>query len=151
MTEIEKRTIKKLWDAHVPLKKIPQMFPYKPYTVTKQIKEMRESGELEERGYKKGRLWVVELYKSGVTNPYEIAEELGYSISTVKKYLKQAHLGRKRPPHNYVSVKKSDKTEKIIEKLKEGRAVFQIAKDFEVSRQWVSYIKKREERNNKDV
>jgi DNA (cytosine-5)-methyltransferase 1 len=87
---------------------------------------------------------VVEAYKNGMHNPYEIAETYGYTIATVNNYLKNAKLGRKREC-NWKKRECDPKTEEILESLANGVSMSETARRFGVTRQWVYIIKKRSE------
>ena len=139
MTESDRVQIKRLWDAGLPERQIVQMLPYNGTTARKMIAEMKSDGSLQKRhGIMRNN--VIETYKRGVKSPYKIAEMYGLTYYTVTTYLSNAGLHRQREPRNY---KKNDRTLEIIEMLKAGKSQAEIARQFGVSRQWVSVAKKR--------
>lgn len=92
---------------------------------------------------------VLELYKNGMTNPYELAKECGFTIGTVRNYLYRAGLSGHRPEHNYKKRRPtqlsdlSDLTVKIMNALNDGKPVIEIAKEFYVTKQYVYKIKEK--------
>ena len=143
MTEFEIAQVKKQWEAGVRIKDIVQTLPYSKKSAEYQIYKLRVEGVLQERKRKSGKELVVQAYKSGITNPYEIAEQYGYSHKTVQIYLTEAKLGRDRPKRNWKKIDHSEKTELIIECLENGGRVNETARQFGVTKQRVSQIKKR--------
>lgn len=99
---------------------------------------------------------IKELYDTGITNPYEIAEILGYKTSTVQSSLTRI-VRRVRPNHNYKKTTRSPenraKIESIIKELQEGIAPIVVAKSHNCSRQYVHIIKNKYMENGewKDV
>ena len=147
MTDFEIASIKRQWDAGVPIKQIVRTMPYPQKTALQHIWEMQRDGVLPKRERKRGCDLVVATYQSGMHNPYEIAETYGYKYSTVETWLKNAKLGRVRCDNgkNWKRTECSEKTEEIIKCLESGMGMSEIAKEFGVSRQWVYIIKKRSE------
>ena len=98
-----KRQIILLWESGETVSKICRLMPRREGTVRRIIKEMQESGELKERGSiaEITKQKVINLYKNGQTNPYEIANAFGLSVNTVNGILSKAKLHRDRPKHNY--------------------------------------------------
>lgn len=149
--EEHKSKIKALWNAGYSINEICRAVPWKDGVTTRVIKEMRESGELERRGGKKEftRGKILGLYHSGVTNPYEIAESFGISVATVRGVLAEAKLNRSRPKHNYKPTKPQAEetlcknTRSIIEALRSGLTPRQVARELDMSTQWVYVIKKK--------
>lgn len=82
----------------------------------------------------KGAKIVIAEYKSGITDYKELAEKTGYTLKTVLEYL-----------HKYWQVDRKHciTTKKILEELKEGKRQSDIARDYNVSRQYVSKVKKK--------
>lgn len=87
---------------------------------------------------------IKELYDTGITNPYEIAEILGYKPSSVQSSLVRI-IKRSRPKHNYKKTKLAPeskaKIESIIKELQDGIAPIIVAKNHKCSRQYVHIIK----------
>ena len=150
MEEI-KRQIVLLWQSGASVSKICRALPCKEGTAKRLVKEMRESGELEERESigEITRKKVLALYESGVTSKYEIANSFGLAVSTVNKILVEAKLNRVRPKQNYRKTRiKSfeelgEKTQSVILDLKAGLKPREIARNRDFSTQWVYEIKKK--------
>lgn len=147
MTDFEIAALKRQWEAGVPIRQLVLMMPYKKTAAMKKIWQMQRDGILPERKRKRGADLVVEAYKRGVHNPYELAELYGYSSRSVKSWLSNARLGRKRPEHNWKKKDIDEKTKRILKCLESGMGVCETARKFGVSKQWVSAVKKRSENN----
>jgi transposase len=150
MDEI-KREIVLLWDSGASVGKICRALPRREGTIKRLVKEMRESGELQDRGSisEITRTKVIALYKSGQTNPYEIAKAFGLAVSTVNGILGNAKLNRGRPKHNYKARRLRELselgeiTQLVISDLKAGLKPREIARKRDLSTQWVYEIKKK--------
>lgn len=147
MTEFEIASIKRQWEAGVPVKQIVLTMPYKKSTSLRYVWGLQRDGVLPPRQRKRGEELAVEAYKNGMTNPYEIAELYSYSAESVRVWLCRANLCRKRPERNWKKKDKSAKTKAIIKCLESGMGVSETARKFGVSRQWVSTVKIRSEKN----
>ena len=150
MTEQEIRSIKNQWEIGVSISKIVKTMPYPRSTAFRKIWELQQEGVLPPRERKRGRELAISAYKSGMKNPYEIAETYGYKVNSVKNWLSNARLCRERPAHNWKKGKQkqfSQRTKEILDCLKGGMGVNQTARFFGVSKQWVSNVKKRSENN----
>ena len=147
MTEYEILSIKHQWEAGVPVKQNVLTMPYKKSTSLQHIWKLQDEGVLPPRARKRGEDLIVEAYKNGMENPYELAETYGYSPNTVKAWLIRAKLGRTRPSQNWKKKKTSSQTKKIFQCLESGMGISETARKFGVSRQWVSAVKKRSEKN----
>ena len=148
MKEYEVQMIKRQWDAGVPIKQIARQMPYKMQTSLRYIWRLQREGVIERRVRKRGADLIASAYHSGITNPYELADMYGYKIGTIYAYLRDAGIRRNRPAKNWKKVEKSKKTKEIIACLKSGVGVCETARRFGVTKQWVSLVKKREEREN---
>ena len=150
MTDLERNEIKGKWDAGVSVQQIVRTMPYKRSTALRYLWEMQREGFLAKRERKRGRDFVVEAYNNGMHNPYEIAELFGYTHKTVTTYLTYAKLNRPRRENGKLWVKRDclDRTKEIIKCLESGVGVSETARRFGVTRQWVSVIKKRSEKEN---
>lgn len=82
---------------------------------------------------------ILELYEMGITNPYEIAEITNYALSTIQSSISRYTDRRSKPKHNYKPPKKQ--TQEIIQELKKGRRLVDIAKEYGITRQRVHQIK----------
>lgn len=151
MIENNKILIKNLWDSGETIQSIVQMLPYDEFTCKRMIKELKNSGVLIKRKKENKNTTkekVVNAYISGTTNPYKLAEMYGRSVGTIENILCNAHLNRKRPNKNYKERQKTqtneltEKTQNIIEALKDGHSAKKISQMYGVSKQWVYMIKK---------
>lgn len=150
MTEQDKNLIQKLWVGKQPISCIIRMLPYPEGEARKMVKALRDDGTLTDEVRKKnGTAEILRLYNSGITSPYDIVEKSGYALNTVKAILQRQKIHRKRPLHNYKSRTPTDittlnaKTQEIITALKNGEGCAAIAKKHDVSRQYVSKVKKK--------
>lgn len=141
MTENDKAYIIKLWNAKVPIYRIIRMLPYKANTVREMVRELKKDGTLQPRDRTSTEA-IVNAYKSGMTNPHEIAETYGVSINTVYSYLSRSRVKMTRPHHNR---KKDPQSLAIIAEIKTGKSNAEIARQFGVTRQWVYELKRRME------
>lgn len=161
MTENDKNLIVSLWENGEPISHIIKMLPYSTETARQMIVDLRKNNvlKLENRSNRAGGWRIVKMYNDGITNPYEIAEKLNYSINTVQIVLSKAKLGRERPKHNYKKTRTltydelCDNSRKIIDLLKIGKDCTEIARMLGCTRQNVFIIKKKffpeRVRNNK--
>ena len=150
MTVYEIEAIKRQWEAGVAIEQIVRTMPYKRATAFRYVWELRREGVLPDRPRKNGRELVVEAYKSGMHNPYEIAEMYGFAYKTVTNYLSEAKLDRPQFENGKLWVKRdyNSKTKKILDCLASGASISETARRFGVSRQWVSVVKKRSDEEN---
>lgn len=150
MTEVEVLEIKKKWEAGVPIGQIVRTMPYKKSTALQYIWKLQRDGVIVKRARKRGRELVVDAYKNGMHNPYELAETYGYTHKTVQTYLSDAKLGRPKHENGKLWAKRpyDKRTEEILKCLESGMGVSETARRFGVSRQWVFAIKKRSEKEN---
>ena len=150
MTEFEVLSIKRQWEAGVAIRQIVRTMPYKKSTALQYIWRLQKEGVLSPRPRKNGRELVVDAYKNGMHNPYEIAETYGYTHKTVTTYLCDAKLGRPTHENGKLWVKKpyNERTKEILKCLENGMGMSETARRFGVSRQWIFAIKKRSEKEN---
>ncbi len=148
MTEFEISSIKKQWEAGVPIQQIVQTMPYKRRTAENYIWKLRVDGVLPERNKRNGKELVSKAYNSGIKNPYEIAEMYGYAPKSVQTWLSELNLHRERPKHNWKKVQHCEKTNEIMACLERGERVCELSRRFGVSKQWVSQLKKKMESEN---
>lgn len=91
---------------------------------------------------------VLEAYNEGLTNPYEIAFVAGCSVLTVGEYLRKNNIYRGHPKKNYTKRKKQERNKKaksiISELLECKKSGSQIAREYGVSKQYVSELKIKE-------
>lgn len=147
MTENDISLIKKQWEIGVPIKQIVRNMPCSKGDAMKHLLKLQRDGVLPKRERKSGSVIVVAAYKSGMHNPYEIAETYGYKVGTVRNWLTKAKLSRGRPKHNWKEKPQSEKTKKILQCIENGMRSCDIAREFGVTKQWVSYLKTRSERD----
>lgn len=151
MTENDKNLIITLWENGEPISHIIKMLPYPTETARQMVVDLRKNGvlELDRRSNRAGGWRILQMYKEGTTNPYEIAEKLNYSINTVQLILSSAKLGRKRPEHNYKKTRMltydelCDNSKRIVDLLREGKDCTEIARIVGCSKQNVFLVKKR--------
>ena len=143
MTESERKQILTLWHSGMPLGRIRRMVAVTPSEFRKGIAEMRKNGDfVVER--KSTEIKVVEAFDNGERNVKAIADMYGLSESTIYKYLFK--LGRHFGGETRIWAH-SEKTLEIAEDLKDGAlSQYQIAKNHEVSRQYVTKVKHKLER-----
>lgn len=150
MEEIENK-IKSLWDNGESIEKIAKQLGIKRWHAVKKIKELRESGKInfiERNKNKKISSKILNLWNNGVTSPYEIAKILNTSKNVVYKSLTENNIKIERPKKNYRVREKtkienlSYKTKMILKEIENGKSKIEIAKKYDVSRQWVYSIEK---------
>lgn len=145
MTEQEKNLIIALWENGTPVNSIVRMLDCKQCYAKQYIKELRDNGTLTKENRRKNATEiVVNVFNKGETNPYKIAEITGYKVTTVRTLLNGAHISiprgkRNRPPTKISSL--CELTQLIIEDIKSGEKFSQIAKNHNVSRQYVYKVK----------
>lgn len=144
MTEQDKKKIVALWQSGMSISQIKQLFPVKLQEYRDTIREMKANGEFPTER-KSTVQKIKEAIESGERNPYEIAETYGISYYTVRYY--KSLLGIKTvKTQNFKEYSKCEKTKTIKSEIALGeKSLSQIAKDNNVSRQYVSYLKKRME------
>ena len=144
MTENEIALIKRLWDNGQTIGSIARLFPYKEYIVKREIQALKKSGVLSGKSGKNKELTLQKLketYESGITNPYEMAKTLDMSVGTIREYLGDLGIKLGRNKKNYNKTKLCEKTNIIIEELKNGKTARQISQQYQVSTQYVYEIK----------
>ncbi len=144
MTESDKSLIIRLWNGGVPIAEICKMLPYKALHIKQMVGELRKDGTLSPRVRGNKRQLVVDAYNGGMTNPYEIAETYGLTYGTVRHYLFKGGVKRPYPKRQYRPKPTTDKTMEILAAL-ETKSQIEVARQFGVSRQYVSALKKRME------
>lgn len=160
MTQSEIKQIVEMWESGNSISTIVRCFPYKPQTVKREITELRQNGVLKGRSGKtqeKTQERILQVYNSGITSPYEIAKKLEMHapsvISTIGLLVRLGKIEKRtRPKHNFKKRKPTDfdklcdKTREIFCELEKGLSGGAIARKYGVSRQWVSQIKKKQEK-----
>lgn len=85
---------------------------------------------------------LLSLYLQGITNPYELAQKTGYAIGSVSSVLYHLGIKRKRPKKNYKKKERNTMAKAILfELLNAEKSASQIAREYGVSRQYVSELK----------
>lgn len=147
MNEETIKQLCKFWESGESLATIYRLLPYKPKVIRQQLAELRQKGVLGERtqvGRNISREKILLAYKDGKT-PFEIANELDCSTTTVYTALREQGIMLERPKHykkREVKVEMlCDNTQAIIKCLKEGKRVCEVAREFDVTKQYVSFIK----------
>lgn len=144
MTDHEKLICSTLWNDGESITSIAKILPYRIGTAKRLIKDLIESGYLPPR--KKGELVkerLRQLVKSGITDSYAIATILGITHQTASTYKSQIGLHTPRPKKNYRPTVLSVKTQQIIADLQNGINQKEIQLKYNVSRQYVSEVKKK--------
>lgn len=151
MTESEKALIVRLWENGQTMEKIIRMLPCSNGKARAYILELQQNGTIKGRSGKtreKTLERVLQAYNGGISNPYEISQELNLAFSTVSIALHELGIRRKRPPHNYKKRKKfaicdlTERVKKVLCELAEGKGVRETARNNGISAQRVSTIKK---------
>ena len=151
MTDVDKKTIKRLWDSRVPINQIILMLPYKKVVAKRMIDELRANGTLKPRNCKKTAIQAIaSTWDNGITDIDELCEMFSYKPNTVKCYLSFSRGNSVRPHRNYRAKQFNEKAQSIMDEIsKQELSLSDIARKFEVSRQYVYQLKMRlEEKNN---
>lgn len=140
MTETDREFIVNLWKNRNSVNKIIQMLPYDKRTARKMVNEVMKSGELDniERISPKMKR-IYELYQNGTTVS-ELSEMFSVTTNFVCRCLRKYGVYTGRPNKNHKSKKLADKTESIINDLKDTEShdsFSNIARKYGVSRQYV--------------
>lgn len=144
MTESDKSLIIRLWNGGVPVTQIPKMLPYKLCEGKAMVAELRANGTLAPRTRESKQELVASAYRNGMKNPYEIAETYGLTYTTVRHYLLRSGIKRPYPKKQYRPKGSQERTKQILAALSE-KSQSEVARQFGVSRQYVSALKKRME------
>lgn len=147
ITEQDKATLIELWNNRLSPEKIGKLLPYKVGTIRRTTRELLEDGTLNRANrIQSKRDRIANMYLSGVTDIGELAEMFEVEISYVIQGLKHNNIEhqrntvyKKRKPNARID----ERTQAIIDELKNGKKQSKIAKQFGVSPQWVFSIKKR--------
>ena len=145
MTEQDKKKIVALWQSGMSIWQIKNLFPVKFQEYRATIKEMKANGEFPaERKSTKEKIKEIfeEAREKGETiNPYEIAQTYGISYETVKWY--KSRLGIKTGKTQEFKPRVRTKATAIKSEIALGeKSLSKIAKDHQVSRQYVHQLKK---------
>lgn len=140
MTETDREFIVNLWKNRNSVNKIIQMLPYDKGTAKEIVDEVIKSGELngiERISPKMKRIY--ELHQNGTTVS-ELSEMFNVTTNYVCRCLRKYGVYTGRPNKNHKSKKLIDKTESIINDLKDTEShnsFSDIARKHNVSRQYV--------------
>lgn len=144
MTESEIKLVERLWASGKGVGEIARLLPYKEYIARREIAKLKKNGVLKGKSGKSQantQARVLQAYKDGITNPYEIAEMCDVCYGYVNNILSSATSGRQRPKRNYKQRKVCENTQAIITALKSGKRVREIAMEFGVAVQYVYQVK----------
>lgn len=148
MNEETIKQLCKFWESGESLTIIYRLLPYKPKEIRQQLARLRQNGVLGERtqvGRGISRNKILQAYKDENLTPTEIANELGCSTTTVYTALREQGVILERPKHykkREVKVEMlCDRTQAIIANLQGGKRANEVAKEFGVTRQYISLIK----------
>ena len=145
MTEQDKKKIVALWESGMSIGQIKNLFPVKFQEYRATIREMKANGEFpKERKSTKEKIkefFEEKLAKGEPINPHEIAETYGIAYETVKWY--KSRLGIKTVKTQEFKPRVRPKATAIKGEIALGeKSLSKIAKDHQVSRQYVSQLKK---------
>lgn len=88
---------------------------------------------------------ILALYSQGVKNPYVIAQKIGCPVTSVQSILCQNGIRRRRPKKNYKKTEINIMAKAILfDILTTKKTISQIAREYGVSRQYVSHLKIKE-------
>lgn len=140
MTEQDKLTIINLWNNRVPVSHIVHLLPYKQHKIYSVIKSLKENGTLNEDNRIPPKCdRIVSMYNSGIKDIDKLAEMFQCTRQFIFMSLhKQGiHIAK---PKQYKKHSYCDKTIEIVAELKEGKTQTEVAKNHNVSRQYVFKI-----------
>lgn len=146
MTEQDKNLIIQLWESGEPSSSIIRLLPYNTRTAKSMIMELRQNGVLKgQSGKSRVKTWekVLQAYNNGITSPYDLSKMFLLKVGTVNTILSNSGLHRIRPKKNYKAYPIGDKTKEIIEEIKSGETLTEIAKKYGTSRQYVHKLKEK--------
>ena len=139
MNESERKKIADLLESGMSIAQIRQLMAMTSAEFKRAIAEMKRNGELPKK--KTGRDKVIEAFKRGERNPYEIAEMYGLSYESVRAYKRQGGIITGRGKRNY---RHCERTNAIYEDLKTNvGTVAEIARKHNVSWTYVKKLKRK--------
>lgn len=142
MTEREKQEVKKMWEQGISVNQISRLLPYNQYKTLKDIKKLKKEGFLKPRSiYEINAQKVADMYANN-KNLLEIANCLGLSMGYVAELLQYKKI--KHPRYtNFRKREINEKAKNIISDLNKKIPQSEIARKYEVSRQYVGQLKER--------
>lgn len=152
MTESDKALIISMYNNKKRTDDIIRMLPYTESEARRYIRELRQQGLLKRENKateSPQQLAVLQAYNDGLITVAEIAEEIGGNEQSVRNALSALGLSCKRPKHNYKQrprfsfAELSKKTQQIITAIQDGKAGGDICLQFNISRQYLSEVKKK--------
>ena len=145
ITEQHQQAIASMWKLGVTKQTIAHSFPYRPAYIYRYLKGALKRGVLPKRSLKDYTKYkIITLYKGGLTSIYDICEAVQRCRRVVVETLVEEGLITNKPEHKYKKRAISSKTEQIIDEICEGnKTISQIARDYGVSRQYVSWLAKK--------
>ncbi len=152
MTESDKALIIYMYNNKKRTADIIRMLPYSEREAKRCIRELRQQGLLKRENKaaeSPQQLAVLRAYNDGMTTVAEIAEGIGGNEQSVRNALSALGVSCKRPKHNYKQrprysfAELSEKTQQIITAIQDGKASGDICRQFNISRQYLSEIKKK--------
>lgn len=140
MTDRELELVKQMWSQGYSATQIARVLPYKEYLTKAEIRRLKNEGVLPPRDVKAIRVASVLAEFEKNKNLREIADKLGIEYSYVLRIL---HDERVKHPKvmNFTKAPPSQRKLQIIEDLKRGMLLSEVAKKYGISRQRVFQIK----------
>lgn len=140
MTEREVELIKQMWSQGYSATQIARVLPYKEYWSKAEIRRFKKEGILPPRNVKEIRVASVLAEFEKNKNLRQIADKLGIEYSYVLRILHDE--GVKHPKvMNFTKAPPTQRRLEIIEDLKKGMSLSEVAKKHGISRQRVFQIK----------
>lgn len=140
MNEQDKLTLINLWNNRVPTTKIIQLLPYTPNKIRKTIQSLIDNGTLIEDNRIPPKCdRIVSMYISGIKDIDELANMFECTPQYVTMCLRWKDIHAEKPK-KYKKWKYCQKTQDIIAELKEGKTQTEVAKNHDVTRQYVYKI-----------
>lgn len=135
----ETQYIISLAEKGISYNQIMRTLPYPKSQAKRIIRKLRKDGLLVKA--KKSEK-VLESYKNGICDVNELAEMYNSTTTSISQILLKGGVRRKRKPTNTKKRELGDRTKAILESLENGKGVRATAREFGVSAQRVSDIKK---------
>ena len=142
MTDADIKKVVSMWNSGVPIYQIARTLPYSEKIANLVLKELRENGTLPERRTKAENIEVIcEAYRNGEHDLERLSKMFCKTVGCIATYLNKGGIKRVRAKRYKTSRAKSDKTNAIVEQIKSGRNIREIANEYGVSRQYVYELK----------
>lgn len=148
MKESDKELLIRLCEQGESFATIKRLLPYKTQQIEQEIALLRQKGALKTQKQNRReniQARVFDAYNRNFKFVTDIVRETGLSAPTVRSVLKSNNIILKKKKHyeHKKTYKLSERTQAIINGLKEGKNMCCVAKENSVSRQYVFKVKKR--------